>query len=313
MTAARPVAAWLLVLVLAVGLAAGCAPASDERVRDELLALVPRTALERGVVVWSGALGEGFGSVRPAGALAEVLGVAAEEVEAVAESGGSPFTVLRVRTPPDVVRTAAVEAGYRAAEVDGWTVLRRPAGSGGALGAAVPAAAVRRGAVLIGAPDEVAAVVDGGPTVAEVRWAGVVSREAGAGALALAPARDVLEAAASRAGGPEAVLERAGARGDLPEWEGWGLGVAGDVGALVVVLPPGAADAAAAEALALRAATGPVLGDGRRAGDVLDGGAPRYDDGTGALRLPVGWSIAPPALRRDLEQGAFAFLLPGEG
>jgi hypothetical protein len=314
MTPAPPRAAVLLAIGVVL-LLAGCAGADPATRRAELLDLVPVRALDRGVVVWEGGLAEGFGSARTAGALTAVLGVAAEDVEAVAETGGSPLTVLRIRTAAADVVERAEAAGYTSAEVGGWTVLRRPAAGGEALDAAVPAAAVRRGHLLVGSVEDVAAVVDGERGVTSERWVEALTWQAGDGALAIAPSQAVLEDAAAAEGGAEEVLDRAGARGDLPPWEGWGLTTEEDgEGALVLVLRAGpdsaSADADAAEALALRAATGPVLGGGRRAGDVLEGAGPRFDAERAMLRLPVTWRVDPPALRRDLERGAFAFLLP---
>lgn len=306
---ASPRAVPLLAALLAVVALAGCAEDSPAGQRAELLAAVPQSALERGLFLWSGAPGEGFGSALPDGALRAVLGIEPEQVEAVAESGGAPFTVLLGDLNAEEMAEAATAAGYDHAEVAGWRLLRRSGEPQDALQAAVTAVAVRDGLAILGSPDEVSALVDGAPTASGVRWVTVASEAAEGSLLALGRPLPTLLAAA---GDASALLQRTQARGDLPEWDGWAAAVAdGGEGELLLVLPAGAADAEAAGELALRAATGPVLSGGRLIADVLEGGAPGFEQGTGLLRLPVTWQISPAELRSDVEAGAYTFLVPG--
>lgn len=303
----RRTAALLLGVVLVA-----CAATPSAEHREELLGAVPESVLGRGVSVWTGGLEAGFVSVLPPRAVRDLLGVRPDAVEAVAESGGTPFTVLLADVRPTTVEEAAAAAGYELASMGPWTVLRRADGGNGPLGSAVPAAAARRGMVVIGRPADVAAVVDGDPSAASVPWVAALLDGTGEGDVILAPELARLEESAGEGGGAEAVLDRAGARGVLPHWEGWAVERdEGGEGAILLKLPAGEADAAAATALALRAATGPVLGSGRRAADVVEGGAPRFSAPDGTVRLPVRWLVDAATLRRDVERGALAFLLPG--
>ena len=306
----------MLAVLLALLSMAGCGDRSPAGQRADLLAAVPRSALERGLFLWSGPPDGGFGSALPERALDAVLGVQPGDIEAVAESGGVPFTVLLGDLGADEAVETATAAGYEHAEVDGWALLRRAGEPRDALQAAVPAAAVRGRVVVLGPPDEVAGLVAGAPSASEVEWVSAVSRSVEEPLLALGrPLPSLLAAAGGDAG---ALLQDQDARGDLPEWDGWAAAVAAEgeaeagqrSGALLLALPEGAADADAAGQLALRAATGPVLGGGRRAADVLEGGAPTYESGTGLVRLPVTWHVPPAALRQDVEASAYTFLVP---
>jgi hypothetical protein len=299
-------------LLAAVWLLAACASDAGEQDagdRSALVDLVPAAVLERGLFL-SGGLEEGFGSVLPAAAL-DLLGVSAGSVSGVAESGGVPYTALLIDVAVTDVVGAAAASGYDTAEVGDWTVLRRTPGGEG-LQAAVPAAAVRDGALVVGAAEEVAALVDGAPPAAGVPWVAVVAGDPTVGAMALAPPAAALEAAAAAEGSDVAtLLDRVGTRGALPSWVGWAAVRSDDgEGALVLSVGTGAADTAAARDLALRAATGPVAGSGRRAADVLTGGGPRVDADSGLLRLPVTWQVDAATLRRDVADGAYLFLAP---
>jgi hypothetical protein len=307
-------AARVLLLLAVASALVGCGGPDPAEQRADLLAAVPVTAVERGVALWEGGPEDGFRSAVPAAALAEVLGIPAEAVTAVAETGGTPLTVLRGAISAAEVAEAAAAAGYEAAEIGGWTVLRRPGEAGTALQNAVPAAAVRGGLAVVGPPEEVAAAVDGAAAAATAAWVSALSEAAGeAPGLLLGPPAERLAAAAEGSGEDlDGLLRRTGTRGDLPAWEGWAAVVGAEEAALLLAFPPGS-PREVAPAVALRVATGPVLGAGRRADDLLDAAGPRFDPESGVLRLPGTWRIDAADLRQEVERGSFAFLAPGPG
>jgi hypothetical protein len=305
----------LVIVCIAALLVTGCSAERAEDQLNRLLAAVPQQAAERGVFVSLGGADEGFGSVLPLEGLRSALDIGS--VIAVAETGGAPLTVLIGEIAAADVRDAAAGRGFAAREIAGWVVLRQDEQGADPLLSAVPAAAVRDGLLVLGSAEEVAAVVDGAPSAATVPWiarSGEALAEGGR-ALAFGPAPQRFDdAAAAQGSDVSSLLSAAGARGELAPYEGYVLTWApGGEGALVLVHDPDTATAAHAEALALRAATGPVLGEGRRsAADLLTGRAPRSDRATGLVTLPVSWRTDDlERLRTDVAAGRLVFLAPG--
>jgi hypothetical protein len=302
-----------LCAVALLALACGAEPAADQL--NRLLAAVPQQAAERGVFVTLADADEGFGSVLPLDALRSALDVGS--VTALAETGGAPLTVLIGDIDAADVRAAAAGHGFAAREIAGWVVLRQGEQRSVPLLSAVPAAAVRDGLLVLGSAEEVAAVVDGAPSAATVPW---IARSAEAlaeegQALAFGPPPERFdEAAAAQGTDVTSLLSAAGTRGELAPYEGYALTwTPGGAGAVAVVHAPDTPTAEHAQALALRAATGPVLGEGRRsASDLLGGHGPRSDRPTGLVTLPVTWHTADlERLRNDIAAGRLVFLAPG--
>lgn len=300
----RVVPALLLWVVLVVG----CSPAADDPVRAAL-GMVPASALERTVLVSLGGAEEGFGTVLPPGVLPQLLDVDADEVDVLAETGGAPLTVVLGDLDADAAVEAAQQRGYRTREIGDWWVLRPSGEAAGALPAAVPAAAVRDGAAVLGSPEEVAAVVDGAPHAASVDWVARLLSVLGED-RAVAFGQPSLITTAIEASG-EPVPAPAPDAPPLRPYDGFAL-VWTDAlqGRILLARPAGDVTTEDAAALALRASTGTVLGGGRLAADVVEGGGPRIDAEAGVVALPVAWLHEPAELRADIEQGQLAFLAP---
>jgi hypothetical protein len=116
-------------------------------------------------------------------------------------------------------------------------------------------------------------------------------------------------------GGPAGAGERGDARGELPAWDAaalaWGAGQ-DDADAVLLAFDRPVDGHEAARALVLRAATSPLLGEGRRStAELFERGAPRWDADRGVVRLPVTWAdVELTQIRRDVEGGALLFLAP---
>jgi hypothetical protein len=306
----------LVVLLCGVAvIGSGCADVgTDEHLRT-VLAAMPAHAAERGIFVTFGSPSDGFGSDLPLAAVLAALDVAAADIGVVAESGGAPLTVLTGGIVPRTVRAAATEEGFIAREIAGWTVLRQTGQAGTAL-ASVPAIAVRDGLAVLGSNEEVAAVVDGHPSAVTIPWmARAAEQLSDAGqAVAFGPSVERFADAAEAAGAElTQLLESAGSRGEIEPYEGYVITWSADgTGGIVLVYAPAAVTPDRAEALALRAATGPVAGEGRRAAaDLLEGGAPRIDRSAGLVTLPVRWRTDDlDRLRGDIAAGRLIFLAP---
>lgn len=299
---------------------AGCGTARDDGAAAlaELLASMPAQALED-QLFFTDLRTEvpGFGTTLPLAAVS-ALGVDPTDLAAVLESGGDPVTLLAGEVRTSAVSEAAAEAGYAVTSEGGWTVFRRAAAADGAPTlAAVPAGAARRGLLVLGSADGVDAVVAGETRAGDVAW---VRRLLSGLGEALHSA--VLSPALTPVGVPQEevgrLLEREGVDRRLTPYDGMALtwsAVSGEgrEGAALVALGPDADAQAEASALAVRAATAPVVGEARLASDqLLDVGGPRVDRSERVVRLPLVWHDPDPgALRRPLVEGGVLFLVPG--
>jgi hypothetical protein len=308
----------LAAVVVTLGLVAGCGrppalPGAPSAL-EELLGVLPATALEDGAAYVDRSVADlGVATVLPGGSgglAALALDQAAQLLET---SGDDLLTLLAGDVDVRAVTTAAQGLGYTVTAEAGWQVFRRPgAPAPGAppIVTAVPAGAVRRGTAVLGAEAGVDAVVSGGRTALDLGWPQRLAQAVGpAAAVVLLGAPPDLSEAARRAGlDPTELAARAGP--PLPAYEGYALSVDAD-GEGVVALAREEADVALAEALALRAAAGPVTG-GRwqRMAQVLAGGAPTVHAEAGLVVLPVTWHAAPADVRAALADGGLPFLAP---
>jgi hypothetical protein len=309
----------LLVVVAPAVVAAACAPrggAGPEGLTD-LLEVFPQSAVADGLAYFDLTRSEPPATALPRGEGGwPALGLGGSEQ--LLESGGDPVTALRGDIDPGQVVGVATPLGYREAEMGPWRLLRAGPPPPGAppVVTAVPAVAVRRGLAVLGSADAVEAVAGGGGTAADLDWPVLLARAVGrdAAAVLLGPVPAAFDEAARRAGTtPAGLLALGGVEAPLPHYDGFAVAfhapADGEVGGAVALAAP-AADADLAGALAVRAATGQVLGDRRRhMAEVLSGGAPVVREG--AVLLPVTWRIPPAEVRADLEAGGLVFLLPG--
>lgn len=307
--AARGLLRLLPGLLLSLVLVAGCSGDGGDPVRAAL-EIVPASTLERTVLVSLGEVSEGFGTVLPAGALPQLLGMESDQVHALAETGGAPLTVVLGDLDADAAVDTAQQQGYRAREIRGWWALRPSDEATGPLPAAVPAAAVRDGAAVLGSAAEVAAVVDGAPDAASVDWVRRLLSVLGENDRAIAFGEpSLIESAIEVA--EEPVPPPPPDAPPLRPYEGFALAWTDALaGRILLARPAGDVTTEDAAALALRTSTGTVLGGGRLAADVVEGGGPRIDEESGVVALPVAWLDAPAELRADIEQGRLAFLAP---
>ena len=313
----RRLVAVMTLAALLVG-PAGCSDPAPVQL-SAMLDVMPATAGQRGLYYSDLRAEHGFGSALPLRRANAVVGV--DVFDAVLETGGAPLTVLAGDIRPRRVIDAVQQAGYLVEEADeDWIAFRRARTSdAGPFAAAVPAGAVQRDLLVLGSPEEVRAAIDGDTPVAEVPGAARLLDALGpAHAVAMLLSPDRILDAAREAGGVRSALDRGGAQGELPEWDAAALswGDPGDpdaTGTLLLALDVDAEQGhEAARALVLRAATTPLLGDGRRAtAQLFDRGAPRWDPERGVVRLPVRWTDDDPtAVRADLDAATLLFLAP---
>lgn len=312
----------LLVLLLAACSQERSAPPG--RVQ-ELLGLVPEEVANERVLYYSDLRAvRGFTSVLPLTASGRVLGVDVGEFTDVLETGGAPLTFLAGDFERDTVAEAVGEHGYRVVPGEPWVRFERsgrvPEGAA-PLVTAVPAGAVRDGVLVLGSSADVDAVVAGG---VPPNWADVLVETVGAaGAIAFDGREAPLAEAVRRSGTDvEGLLEQHRVTGRLSPYEAVALswdpagefdGLRVPAGVVALAVPAGTDRGEQAAALAIRTATAPILGDGRRAtADILEGGAPRFDDDLGTVYLPVRWvEFDARLIRRDLDAGNLVFLAAG--
>jgi hypothetical protein len=280
---------------------------------EDLLRLVPAAAVARGLFYTDQRAAAGFGTALPLAGGA--LGLAADDVEQILESGEPPLTVLHGGIDGDAVDAALGRLGYRREERGSWRVYHRdgppPAGAPPAVGA-VPAAAVRDRVAVLGEAGEVAAAVDG---VTPPPWLLTLSGAAGpeAAAVALSPPPDPAREARRAGTTVDGVLDRHGVRASLGSYHGYALAWQPDgAGTVALVYAPEAGGADEAAALALRIATGRLVGDvARGPTDWWEPGAPRWREQAGVAVLPVRWRMFDPAVvRSDVSAERLLFLAP---
>lgn len=313
-----PLVPLALATVLVLG-GTGCAERSPGALA-ELLEVMPAAAAERGLFYSHLETDEGFGSALPLRQVGDLLGVDHGGLTDVLETGGAPLTVVAGAIRPDVVAEAVAAHGYDVGAGGSWVTFTREgaSASGLALAAAAPAGAARDGVFVLGSAEDIRAVVDGARTAMEAPGIAVLARSvAEAHAVAFVTDPGPIVDAAHERGGVDEALRRGDASGELPPWAAAALvwrapDDDGFDGAVLVAYDTAVDGQATARALVLRAATTPLLGEGRRTtSDLFERGAPRWDPDRRLARLPVRWRIAAPAgLRSDVEGGALLFLAP---
>lgn len=322
-TTARRVLALLAFLLL--GVACAQETSAPPGRLEELLGLVPApVARERPLYYTDLRAARGFSSVLPLAASGRILGAAPDTFTDVLETGGQPLTLLAGDIDADAVSSAVRARGYRVTSEGDWLTFERDeALPGGAppLVTAVPAGAVRDGVLVLGSDGDVGAVVAGDPPAP---WAPTMVAAVGAAAaIALDGREDAFAQAARRAGTDlEGLLGQQRVGGRLAPYRAAALswdprgefdGMRAPSGVVTLVVAEGTDGNEQAATLAVRAATAPILGEGRRAtSEVIEGGAPRFDGERGVVRLPVRWlDFDAEQLRRDLDAGRLLFLAPG--
>jgi hypothetical protein len=291
---------------------------------EELLALVPASvARERALYYSDLRLVRGFSSALPLTASGQVLGAPVDAFTDVLESGGRPLTLLAGDIDAEAVGRAVRAQGYRAEQGEDWLRFERdgdvPPGAP-PLVRAVPAGAVRDGVLVLGSSEDVGAVVRGGQPPP---WARPLAETVGSAAAIAFDGRPAPYAEAARRRGTDVdgLLEQHRVPGFLAPYEAAAIswhprgefdGMSAAAGVVALVGPPGRDGGEQAAALAIRAATAPILGVRRGMSDIVEGGAPRFDDDLGTVHLPVRWvDFDASQMRRDLDGGALLFLAPG--
>lgn len=285
----------------------------------ELLGAMPATAAERGLFYAAPVrVDGGFGTVLPLDRLAVAAGFAAGRVEAVLETGPPTTSALAGSFDAEAVARALTGAGYtRDDEVgNGWTVLVDGDASGDGALVAAPAVAVRPDVLVVGGRHDVLAAALGDAPLGDLPWVRTLVRRVDDGATAVVLSAPP-EVEATGAGSTAAhALTEATADAPLERYGGFALWAVPDAdglrGALAVSFGEYGGGPDAAAAVALRAATGRYPGrPGRGPAELLDRGAPRWDDADRVVELPVRWldeDLA--AFRAIAEDGGLAFLAP---
>jgi hypothetical protein len=287
---------------------------------DGLLEIVPDEVAGRGLYYSRLDAGDGLGSVLPLRRAGEVFGVSVNEASALLESGGSPLTLLAGAVDVDAVIAAVERQGYLHEDTGEWAVfVRDPEAGADPLAAAVPAGAVREGILVLGEVSEVQEVASGGSPAVDEEPFGRLARVAGEDTTAIAflPSPERIVRAAEERGGVGTLLAQADAQGTLPAWSAAALvwrapaedGTNGDV---LLAYGEDVDGEEAARALGLRAATTPLLGEGRRYPvDLFERDAPRWDADVRVAALPVRWRDPDPGVvRPEVERGTLLFLAP---